>query len=68
MYNMNIIKTKFCAIGVEWTNLIWTLIPTIQIGITYDRYFLFRFVWLKFVLEMYYTGMGTLPKENKELK
>lgn len=68
MFNMNIITTKFCAIGVEWTNLIWTLIPTIQIGITYDRYFLLRLIWLKFVFEMYYTGMGTLPKENKELK
>lgn len=41
---MNLITTKFCTIGVEWTNLIWTLIPTIQIGITFDRYFLFRLI------------------------
>ena len=65
---MNIITTKFCAIGVEWTNLIWTLIPTIQIGITFDRYFILRLIWLKFIFELYYTGMGTLPKENRKLK
>ena len=65
---MNIITTKFLSIGAEWTNLIWTLIPTIQIGVTFDRYFLFRLIWLKFVFELYYTGMGTLPQKNKELK
>ena len=65
---MNIITIKFCAIGVEWTNLIWTLIPTIQIGITFDRYFILRLIWLKFIFELYYTGMGTLPKENRKLK
>ena len=64
---MNITTTKFCTIGVEWTNLIWTLIPTIQIGITFDRYLLLRLIWLKFIFELYYTGMGTLPKENREL-
>ena len=64
---MNLIITKFCTIGVEWTNLMWTLIPTIQIGITFDRYVLFRFMWLKFIFELYYTGIGTLPKENREI-
>lgn len=65
---MNIITTKFCTIGVEWTDLMWTLIPTIQIGSTFDRYFLLRFIWLKFIFELYYTRIGTLPKENRELK